>query len=40
MGLALAREIIEAHGGRISLGNRDSGGLIVTLILPMLASRA
>ena len=40
LGLALAREIIEAHGGRISLGNRDSGGLIVTLILPMLASRA
>ncbi|WP_394782159.1 sensor histidine kinase [Undibacterium sp.] len=34
LGLALAREIIEAHGGRISLGNREGGGLVVTLILP------
>ncbi|MES2068782.1 MAG: ATP-binding protein [Pseudomonadota bacterium] len=36
LGLALAREIIEAHGGRISLGNREGGGLVVTLILPVL----
>ncbi|MBR7799748.1 sensor histidine kinase [Undibacterium fentianense] len=35
LGLALAREIIEAHGGRISLNNRDSGGLTVSLILPV-----
>lgn len=34
LGLALAREIIEAHGGRISLNNRDVGGLTVCLILP------
>jgi signal transduction histidine kinase len=34
LGLALAREIIEAHGGRISLNNRDGGGLTVCLILP------
>ncbi|UUZ56613.1 sensor histidine kinase [Massilia sp. H-1] len=35
LGLALAREIAEAHGGRITLGNRDDGGLMVTLILPL-----
>ncbi len=34
LGLALAREIAEAHGGRITLGNRDGGGLTVALILP------
>jgi len=35
LGLALAREIAEAHGGRITLGNREGSGLAVTLILPV-----
>ncbi len=34
LGLALAREIVEAHGGRVHLANRDGGGLVVTLELP------
>jgi two-component system, NtrC family, nitrogen regulation sensor histidine kinase NtrY len=34
LGLALSREIIEAHGGRITLANRAGGGLSVTLQLP------
>lgn len=34
LGLALAREIVEAHGGRIQLANRDGGGLKVSLLLP------
>lgn len=33
LGLALAREIIEAHGGRIRLNNRPDGGLCVSLWL-------
>ncbi len=35
LGLALAREIIEAHAGRITINNREGGGLSVALILPV-----
>jgi signal transduction histidine kinase len=34
LGLALAREIAEAHGGRVQLANRAGGGLAVALLLP------
>ena len=34
LGLALSREIIEAHGGQLSYHNRDEGGLRVSIVLP------
>ncbi|HEY8586477.1 MAG TPA: ATP-binding protein [Rhodanobacter sp.] len=39
LGLALAREITEAHGGRVLLANREDGGLRVSLRLPQVAPR-
>lgn len=35
IGLALCREIIEAHGGEILLHNRQQGGLCVQMTLPL-----
>jgi nitrogen fixation/metabolism regulation signal transduction histidine kinase len=34
LGLTLCREIVEAHGGRLSLANRPGGGAIVSVWLP------
>ena len=34
LGLTLCREIVEAHGGRLRVGNREGGGAQVTLWLP------
>jgi signal transduction histidine kinase len=38
VGLALAREIAEAHRGRIALANRAAGGVCVSLFLPARAA--
>lgn len=37
LGLTLCREILEAHGGRITLANRSGGGLAVSLWFPAAA---
>ncbi len=34
LGLTLCREIVDAHGGRLAIANRDGGGAIVTVWLP------
>ncbi len=34
LGLPLCREILEAHGGKLSLQERPGGGTIVTCWLP------
>jgi nitrogen fixation/metabolism regulation signal transduction histidine kinase len=34
LGLTLCREIVEAHGGRLRIANRDGGGAMVTLSIP------
>ncbi|MDX1506984.1 MAG: ATP-binding protein [Woeseiaceae bacterium] len=34
LGLPLCREIVEAHGGRLSLANREGGGLVVEFSIP------
>jgi two-component system sensor histidine kinase KdpD len=36
MGLAIAKGIIEAHGGRIQAQNRPGGGTIVSFTLPLI----
>jgi signal transduction histidine kinase len=34
LGLTLCREIVEAHGGRLGLANREGGGAAMTIWLP------
>lgn len=38
LGLALCREIVDAHHGHLGLHNRESGGLTVRITLPALTS--
>lgn len=38
LGLSIARDIIEGHGGTVSLANRAEGGLCVTVRLPRAAT--
>ena len=35
LGLAIARWIVESHGGTIELANRDGGGTVATVVLPV-----
>jgi len=35
LGLSICRGIVEAHGGRIAAHNREEGGLVVTVALPL-----
>ena len=35
LGLAIARHLVEAHGGRIDAANRAGGGAVFTVVLPM-----
>jgi signal transduction histidine kinase len=34
LGLTLCREIVEAHGGRLTIANRPDGGAVVAVHLP------
>jgi signal transduction histidine kinase len=40
LGLALARRVVELHGGRVEAGNRKEGGFQVRMLLPGAPPRA
>jgi signal transduction histidine kinase len=35
LGLAMTRRIVEGHGGEVRIGNREGGGAVVTIELPL-----
>jgi PAS domain S-box-containing protein len=38
LGLAIVRHLVELHGGTVSAANRDDGGAVLTVRLPIVAS--
>ncbi|WP_415842433.1 ATP-binding protein [Paracidovorax anthurii] len=34
MGLSIARDIVQRHGGTLTLANAPGGGLVATVVLP------
>lgn len=38
IGLAIAREIVERHGGTVTLDNREDAGAVLTIALPLFGS--
>ena len=34
LGLAIVRDVVQGHGGDVSLANRAGGGLVATIVLP------
>ncbi|HEU5103935.1 MAG TPA: ATP-binding protein [Roseiflexaceae bacterium] len=40
LGLAICKGLVEAHGGEIAIGDREGGGALVTIRLPLDADRA
>jgi signal transduction histidine kinase len=35
LGLSISFEIIQAHGGELRLANREAGGAVASLLLPL-----
>jgi signal transduction histidine kinase len=40
LGLAIARQIVDQHHGRIEAHNRPEGGLCLTVVLPLVRAAA
>jgi signal transduction histidine kinase len=37
LGLAIVRQIVDRHGGSVTIGDRDGGGAVLTVMLPLAA---